>query len=213
MARKPKKSRKKGLGCLKILVILILLAVMVGLAGTSVYVLASIKDMPSFDPDKLRESSATSFIYDARGELLTKLHGEENRVPVKLSDIPQELQDAVVAVEDARFYEHPGVDVRAIARAAWRIATKQSFEGGSTITQQLVKTSFLLPRPPCGGKFKRLFCPCRWSGSIPRTKSWRCISMRSTSAMGPMASRPRPNSILARMSGTSTWPSLPCWRE
>lgn len=145
MARKPKKSRKKGLGCLKILVILILLAVMVGLAGTSVYVLASIKDMPSFDPDKLRESSATSFIYDARGELLTKLHGEENRVPVKLSDIPQELQDAVVAVEDARFYEHPGVDVRAIARAAWRIATKQSFEGGSTITQQLVKNVFLTP--------------------------------------------------------------------
>ncbi|HHY36716.1 MAG TPA: penicillin-binding protein 1A [Firmicutes bacterium] len=145
MARKQKKSRKKGLGFLKIFFLLILMAVLVGVGATAAYVLAAIKDMPSFDPAKLRESSATSFVYDARGELLTKLHGEENRVPVKLSDIPQELQDAVVAIEDARFYEHPGVDLRAIARAAWRIATRQSFEGGSTITQQLVKNVFLTP--------------------------------------------------------------------
>jgi penicillin-binding protein 1A len=145
MARKQKKNRKRGLGFLKILLIIIILAVVIGVVATSAYVMVSIRDMPSFDPDKLRESSATSFVYDARGELFTKLHGEENRIPVKLSDIPQELQDAVVAIEDARFYDHPGVDLRAIARAAWRIATRQSFEGGSTITQQLVKNVFLTP--------------------------------------------------------------------
>ncbi len=150
MARRSKKqkNRKKGAGFLKILKVLlvfIILAVLIGVGATGVYVMGAVKGMPKFDPDRLRESSATSFMYDANEELFTKLHGVENRIPVKLTDIPQELQDAVIAIEDARFKDHPGVDIRAIARAAWRIASKQSFEGGSTITQQLMKNVFLNP--------------------------------------------------------------------
>ncbi|NLJ33020.1 MAG: PBP1A family penicillin-binding protein [Firmicutes bacterium] len=147
MARRSKKqkNRKNAIGFLKISLVLILLVIMVGVGATGIYVLGAVKDMPRFDPDRLRESSATSFVYAADGELFTKLHGVENRIPVKLTDIPQELQDAVIAIEDARFREHPGVDIRAIARAAWRIASKQSFEGGSTITQQLMKNVFLNP--------------------------------------------------------------------
>ena len=147
MARRSKKqkNRKNAIGFLKISLVLILLVIMVGVGATGIYVLGAVKDMPRFDPDRLRESSATSFVYAADGELFTKLHGVENRIPVKLTDIPQELQDAVIAIEDARFREHPGVDIRAIARAAWRIASKQSFEGGSTITQQLMKMFSLTP--------------------------------------------------------------------
>jgi penicillin-binding protein 1B len=79
-------------------------------------------------------------------ELLTSVLSEqlENRSPVALQQIPQHLQDAVVVVEDARFWHHPGVDPLGILRAVFRnIRSKGVSEGGSTLTQQLVKNYFL----------------------------------------------------------------------
>jgi penicillin-binding protein 1A len=86
----------------------------------------------------------TSRIYDARGELITPLHAEEDRVVVPLKDIPQVVQDAVIAIEDQRFWRHRGVDVKAILRAAYvNASTGRIEEGGSTITQQYVKQRML----------------------------------------------------------------------
>ncbi|MGI6574621.1 MAG: transglycosylase domain-containing protein [bacterium] len=147
MARKQKKKNKNRNWnkYLKIFAVLALLITIIMVGTASALVLNAVKDMPRFDPQLLRESSATSFVYDINGDLLTKLHGEENRTPVKLQDMPLELQQAVIDIEDNRFNKHFGVDIRAIIRAAWRIATNQAFEGGSTITQQLVKNVFLTP--------------------------------------------------------------------
>ena len=86
----------------------------------------------------------TSRIYAADGTLVTSLHGEENREVVPLSRIPKALQDAVVAIEDERFWSHRGVDLRAVARAAAaNTAEGRVVEGGSTITQQYVKNELL----------------------------------------------------------------------
>ena len=81
----------------------------------------------------------------------------ENRAYVRLAEIPAVLQQAVIAIEDERFYQHRGVDVRGILRAAWRNFTRQSVvEGGSTITQQLARNLFLTPRRTLDRKLQEI---------------------------------------------------------
>lgn len=86
----------------------------------------------------------TSKIYDAKGQLVANLHGEENRVVVPLGEIPKHLQQAIIAVEDDRFYQHHGISPRGMLRALLTdIAEGSSVQGGSTLTQQLAKNLFL----------------------------------------------------------------------
>ncbi len=82
----------------------------------------------------------TSKIYDAKGRLITTLHAEEDRVVVPIDRMPERVQNAVVAIEDQRFWFHRGIDLKAMLRAAYANATEgRIVEGGSTITQQYVK--------------------------------------------------------------------------
>lgn len=95
---------------------------------------------------ELDENALSSRIYASDGSLLTVLHGEENRENVEYASIPRVLVDAVVAIEDERFWLHNGVDARAILRAIRTNALSGGItEGGSTITQQLVKNALLTP--------------------------------------------------------------------
>lgn len=88
--------------------------------------------------------AASSQIYDINGNELANVHAEQNRVPVKISQVPEHLKDAFIAVEDVRFYEHSGVDPKGIMRAVFaNITNKGVAEGGSTITQQLAKNAYL----------------------------------------------------------------------
>ncbi len=90
-----------------------------------------------------RPLAQTSFVLAADDSLLAELHAVEDRVVLPTDRIPQHLRDAVVAIEDRRFYLHHGIDGRAIARAAYvDIRTGEVVEGGSTITQQLVKNLY-----------------------------------------------------------------------
>jgi penicillin-binding protein 1A len=94
----------------------------------------------------LGELPERSLVYAADGSLLSVLHSEENRAPVALEEVPQTVVDAVLAVEDARFWDHDGVDARSAARALFENVDAGSVEqGGSTITQQLVKNALLTP--------------------------------------------------------------------
>ncbi len=105
-------------------------------------------------PLELPVNAEPSAIYAADGTLITTLR-EENRVTVPLEQIPRSLQDAVVAIEDARFWQHNGVDPRAIARAASTNAEAgEVAEGGSTITQQYVKTALLSPEQTLSRKLE-----------------------------------------------------------
>lgn len=85
-------------------------------------------------------------ILDSQGKLLYKLYGEENRKVIPLADVPEHVQKAVISAEDARFYEHKGVDPMGLARALKiNFDSGDAVQGGSTITQQVVKNLFLTP--------------------------------------------------------------------
>jgi len=98
---------------------------------------------PTLDLAALDEQAQTSFIYDANGSLITEYKGIENRVMVSIGAMPTYLQQAFVAVEDARFYTHDGVDFKRIVGAFVSNLTSSSTQGGSTITQQLIKNTLL----------------------------------------------------------------------
>ena len=106
----------------------------------------------------LNENSVISYEKDGQLVELQTLVGAENRQWVDYEDIPQDLINAVVAVEDHRFYEHSGFDVIAICRAAWHDLTTLSLEqGGSTITQQLAKNLFLTQEKDFSRKVAEVF--------------------------------------------------------
>ncbi|MGP1574200.1 transglycosylase domain-containing protein [Selenomonas sp.] len=101
---------------------------------------------------------ASSHIYDINGNEIANVHAAENREPVKLSQIPQNLQNAFVAVEDNRFYEHMGIDPRGILRAVYANVTGRMIsEGGSTITQQLAKNAYLTQDRTIKRKIQEVF--------------------------------------------------------
>ena len=96
------------------------------------------------DLAQLDDYAERSYIYAGDGALLATLHGEENRQPVKLAAVPETVIQSVLAVEDADFYNHGGVNVRANFRALLENVSAGGVEqGGSTITQQLVKNALL----------------------------------------------------------------------
>ena len=100
---------------------------------------------PLADPG-LGDLGLTSVVLASDGSVIAEWHAEEDRILVDYEELPRQLVDAVVAIEDARFWEHPGVDLRAIARALVTNAEAESIEeGGSTITQQYIKNVILTP--------------------------------------------------------------------
>jgi penicillin-binding protein 1A len=115
--------------------------------GLVVTACAQLEDLPVLtDKDLKFKPPESSKLYDRSGNLITTFHGVQNRTVVPLDRIPEVAQKAVLAIEDERFYEHEGVDVRAIARAM--VANVRSGgieEGGSTLTQQLVKQTIIAP--------------------------------------------------------------------
>lgn len=103
------------------------------------------KDLPSTDKIYDRQITESTKIYDRTGKvLLYDIHGEEKRTIVNLDQISPYLKQATIVTEDAEFYNHIGINLRAIARAVWADLTGSSLsQGGSTITQQFIKKSFL----------------------------------------------------------------------
>lgn len=110
------------------------------------------------DPIKLSPLATRSVVYARDGSVLAELHAEQDRVPIPLDQVPDHVVAAVLAAEDERFYEHGALDARAILRAA--VANVQNGEvsqGGSTITQQLVKNELLTPEQELGRKVREAF--------------------------------------------------------
>ena len=97
-------------------------------------------------------------IYSRDGKLVA-LIGETRRFPVKIQDVPLPVRQTFIAIEDARFYEHPGIDWRGISRAVWLLATTDDrrVPGGSTITQQVAKQFFLSPEYSYTRKLTEIF--------------------------------------------------------
>lgn len=100
------------------------------------------EQLPS--PDKpFGEKSAASEIYDRNGQLLYRIYGDENRDPIKITEVPPLMKWSLLAAEDIDFYGHSGVDLIAVIRCGIANIAKTSACGGSTITQQLIKQTAL----------------------------------------------------------------------
>ncbi|MGI8420007.1 MAG: transglycosylase domain-containing protein [Candidatus Levyibacteriota bacterium] len=133
-----------------------LLAVILGVIILGTFYLFIIKDLPS--PTKLSNNTASysSQIYDRNGKLLYTLYGNRNQTFVPLAKIPKQMQEATIAIEDKDYYHHGAVDLRGITRAAYSIFVHKQIEGGSTLTQQLVKNSLLTPEQTIQRKMKEV---------------------------------------------------------
>lgn len=160
MSRAKKNKRKTRHRSKRRIVLVTFLATLVLLVGLSVFVFFLVfagltEDLPSLEKQAIRPSAMTTKVYAADGTFIADLHAEENRVLIPLKDVPPHLQQAVIAIEDERFYDHKGVDLEGIARAV--IANLESgwgSEGASTITQQYVKNVMLTPEKTLKRKIK-----------------------------------------------------------
>ena len=151
-SRAPKSS---GNGKRIALGFLIVLLVMVTGIGCG-FLTASMNTKPDLAHDIL--PPASSHIYDINGNEIANIHADENREPVKIAQVPKNLQNAFVAVEDNRFYDHMGIDPRGIARAIYaNISGRAVTEGGSTITQQLAKNAYLTQDRTLKRKIQEVF--------------------------------------------------------
>ena len=132
---------KSRVAAFRIGIILVLfLAVCGGLAGFGA-VRAMVDSAPDLDTINVMPTGFKSYIYDSKGNLVTQLAGPEaNREYVTIDQIPEVVQHCFVALEDERFYEHDGIDIRGIFRAAYSVLKSGGLDfGASTLTQQLLK--------------------------------------------------------------------------
>ncbi len=111
----------------------------------------------------------TSIIYDQNGEEYDKLYWEENREYVPLSEMPDYLQKAAIAIEDERFYNHNGIDLKGIARALVVDIIHMDFsQGASTITQQLIKTEVLTSEKKLQRKIKEMYLAIQLENTLEK---------------------------------------------
>ncbi|MEE1200436.1 MAG: transglycosylase domain-containing protein [Christensenellales bacterium] len=104
---------------------------------------AWIDTTPTLDLDKIGAQAQTSFIYDKTGNLIMEFKGTQNRIYVEIDEIPANLINAVISVEDVRFFEHHGVDLKRIIGAMINNVMGGNTQGASTLTCQLVKLTML----------------------------------------------------------------------
>jgi len=133
------------------------------------FFLAIFKDLPS--PTKLNSDQfpVSTKIYDRNGKLLYDIYVDRNRTPVQIKTLPLYISQATVAIEDKNFYRHHGFDLEGIGRALLNTVFKKNLQGGSTITQQLVKTALLSPERTLSRKLKEAILT--WIVEIRYSKS------------------------------------------
>ena len=155
-------SRKIAFTFVQVFLVAMVGVAIIGLsAGIGAFrgVLASAPDIGNID---VTPTGFSTFVYDIEGNQIKKLVSmDSNRIPVTIDMVPQDLKDAFVAIEDARFYDHNGIDIKGIIRAGMiGIKNRHFSEGASTITQQLLKNNVFTDwtsEDSMADKFKRKF--------------------------------------------------------
>jgi 1A family penicillin-binding protein len=139
----------------KVIISFIIVTILTTAAITAFY-FYFLKDLPS--PTKLNNTTASfsTHIYDRNGKKLYTIYANRNQTFIPLGKIPKTLQQATIAVEDKDFYKHGAVDFRGIIRAFYSTVFQKQLQGGSTLTQQLVKNGLLTPERTLSRKIKEL---------------------------------------------------------
>ncbi|MGB3682694.1 MAG: PBP1A family penicillin-binding protein [Rubrobacteraceae bacterium] len=164
MGRRRRRRRQQTSLWAKVRVAFLLLCALavlslVGVFASFSYTYAQVaQEAPELDNYASTELAQTSVVYDNEGNVVDELYGVQNRYVVPMDAINPTLQNAVVAIEDHRFYDHRGLDFEAIGRAAKENIENLSIqEGGSTITQQLMKNTFIAQEKRAIPSFQRKF--------------------------------------------------------
>ncbi len=127
--------------------------ILIILLGSFIFIPVLSFGLPS--PDKIiRHEGFSTKIYDRNGELLYDIYSDQNRTPVEIGQIPNYLKEATLAIEDKNFYKHQGFDPLGMVRGVSRIFTLGYAQGGSTLTQQLVKNVLLTSERSLWRKFR-----------------------------------------------------------
>ena len=150
---KYKLGQKKAIKKIAVFLAVIAGIAFIALLGLFIY---CVKDLPSAATFNERKVAESTKIYDRTGTvLLYDVHGEEKRTIIPFEEIPQNLKNATIAIEDSNFYHHFGIDFKGIVRALWAdLRGQNASQGGSTITQQLVKLTILTPEKTLARKIK-----------------------------------------------------------
>ncbi|MDD2494796.1 MAG: transglycosylase domain-containing protein, partial [Tissierellia bacterium] len=159
--KRKKKSKRKWKSILKISLLVIFIAMIIAGGAIAGMLLGIIKSAPEIDPTNvLNNLTESSVILDENGTIIEQIHDpNENRDIVELKDIPENLQDAFIAIEDHRFEDHPGIDIQRIFGSLIhnvKVGDPTS-QGASTITQQLVKNLYLTNEKSWERKIKEIY--------------------------------------------------------
>ena len=152
-SKKPRRRIRK----LRLFGLILILLVLGSLSFTFGLVTSIASEIPSLDPARLQAREVDGYIYAGQpsNRVLAVLRGSQSRIIVPSDKIAPLMKQAIVAVEDKRFYEHRGVDVHGILRAVWQdVRNQRVVEGGSTITQQFVKNTYVKSQRSIGRKLK-----------------------------------------------------------
>lgn len=140
---------------------IILLSIFIGVilaASLTFYFVFDVKNWQKLDASKLTVLAQTSTLYDGQENIITTLKGSENRTLVAIDDIPLHTQQAFIAAEDVRFYEHSGIDVyRIFGALRSNLQSGSLAEGASTITQQLAKLTHLSSEKTLRRKLEEIY--------------------------------------------------------
>lgn len=141
-SRKKKYANKMFLTFFKTAFVLALFLVVTGLSAGIGMFKGILDNAPDFNPESFAPSGYFSTIYNSAGEVTDTLIGSNaNRIEASYEEFPQDLIDAFVSIEDSRFWQHSGIDLRSITRAAVGVLTNNYKGGASTLTQQLIKNT------------------------------------------------------------------------
>lgn len=146
--KKKKKTGKKFK--IKKLLAIPILGLIIGAIGVGL-ILKGVPNPRKLSSDEYPESS---YIMDRNGKLLYEIYADKRRTPVNLESVPDNLKKATLAIEDVNFYKHFGFDFRGLMRGLYRTVFKKRLQGGSTLTQQLVKNALLTPERTIQRKIK-----------------------------------------------------------
>ena len=181
-SKRKRKNHGRGFKAVMTVVLILVITMVMLLCMAAIYIKNVIipeasLEMADFNPNL----TSTMYYKDpdtGNYEVMQTLYGSENRVWVDLSEIPKNLQNAAVAIEDKRFYKHNGVDWVRTAKAISLMFTGQDIQGGSTLTQQLIKNMTSDDEVTVKRKIMEIFRPRIWRISFSLMVMISCPSRR-----------------------------------
>ncbi|WP_102400052.1 transglycosylase domain-containing protein [Haloimpatiens massiliensis] len=175
MTKKKKSAKKKGRRVFKLVLLSILLLILLASVAFGGILLAMVKTTPSLDVNQIFALSETSKLYDDKDKFMDNILTEEKSSPVKINEIPLNLKNAFISIEDERFYEHKGIDPKRIMGAVLsniknKLTGNKNLQGASTITQQLIKNSMLTPEVKLKRKVQEIYLAMQLENSISKDR-------------------------------------------